>query len=35
MMCMMTRGCETADANRCGCLEGRCALLPPDDAAKE
>ncbi len=31
----MMRGCETADENRCGCLEGRCALLPPDDAAKE
>jgi hypothetical protein len=34
-MCTMMMACETADANRCGCLEGRCALIPPDDAAKE
>jgi hypothetical protein len=34
-MCTMMLGCETADANRCGCFEGRCALIPPDDAAKE
>lgn len=33
-MCTMMLGCETADANRCGCFEGRCALIPPD-AAKE
>jgi hypothetical protein len=35
IMCTMMLGCETADANRCGCFEGRCALIPPDDAAKE
>ena len=35
IMCTMMMACETADANRCGCLEGRCALIPPDDAAKE
>lgn len=34
-MCTMMMGCETADANRCGCFEGRCSLIPPDDAAKE
>jgi len=34
-ICTMMLGCETADANRCGCFEGRCALIPPDDAAKE
>ena len=35
IMCTSMLACETADANRCGCLEGRCALIPPDDAAKE
>ncbi|MEP7126626.1 MAG: hypothetical protein ABJE95_37185 [Byssovorax sp.] len=35
IMCTMMMGCETADANRCGCFEGRCSLIPPDDAAKE
>jgi hypothetical protein len=35
VMCTMMMGCETADANRCGCFEGRCSLIPPDDAAKE
>ena len=35
IMCTMMMGCETADANRCGCFEGRCALIPPDDAVKE
>ena len=34
-MCTMMMACESADANRCGCLEGRCSLIPPDDAAKE
>jgi hypothetical protein len=34
-MCTMMMGCDTADANRCGCFESRCALIPPDDAAKE
>jgi hypothetical protein len=34
-MCTMMMSCDTADANRCGCFEGRCALIPPDDAAKE
>ncbi len=35
-MCTMSLMCETADANRCGCFEGHCALIPPaaDDAAK-
>jgi hypothetical protein len=35
IMCTMMLGCDTADANRCGCFEGRCALIPPDDAAKD
>ena len=34
-MCTMMMGCETADANRCGCFEGRCALIPPDDTTKD
>lgn len=34
-MCTMMLGCETADANRCGCFEGRCSLIPPADAANE
>jgi hypothetical protein len=21
--------CDSVDANRCGCLEGRCSLIPP------
>jgi hypothetical protein len=29
LMCSMTFACETADANRCGCYEGSCALIPP------
>lgn len=33
-MCTMMMSCESADANRCGCFEGRCALIPPDDAAR-
>lgn len=28
-VCTMSFGCETADANRCGCYEGSCALIPP------
>lgn len=28
-MCTQSLECDTADANRCGCLEGRCALIPP------
>ena len=28
-MCTQMLACGTADANRCGCLEGRCALIPP------
>jgi hypothetical protein len=28
-MCTQMLQCGTADANRCGCLEGRCALIPP------
>ncbi len=35
IMCTMMMGCETADANRCGCFQGRCSLIPPDDAAKD
>jgi hypothetical protein len=34
-MCTTIAVCDSADANRCGCFEGRCALIPPDDAAKE
>jgi hypothetical protein len=34
-MCTMMMSCESADANRCGCFEGRCALIPPDDAARK
>ena len=33
-MCTMMMSCDSADANRCGCYEGRCALIPPDDAAR-
>jgi hypothetical protein len=29
LMCTMSFGCDTADANRCGCYEGSCALIPP------
>ena len=29
MMCTQSYGCDTADANRCGCFEGSCALIPP------
>ena len=28
-MCTRILACESADANRCGCHEGRCALIPP------
>ncbi|APR80352.1 Hypothetical protein A7982_05699 [Minicystis rosea] len=28
-MCTMVMDCASADVNRCGCLEGRCALIPP------
>ena len=34
VMCTMLMACESADANRCGCFENRCALIPPDDAPK-
>ncbi|MBI4700656.1 MAG: hypothetical protein HY744_05750 [Deltaproteobacteria bacterium] len=27
--CTMSYECHTADANRCGCYQGRCALVPP------
>jgi hypothetical protein len=28
-MCTMSIECDSVDVNRCGCLEGRCALIPP------
>jgi hypothetical protein len=28
-MCTMSLDCSSADVNRCGCLEGKCALIPP------
>jgi hypothetical protein len=28
-ICTMMLDCGSADVNRCGCLEGRCALIPP------
>jgi len=28
-MCTMIMDCQSADVNRCGCFEGRCALIPP------
>jgi hypothetical protein len=28
-VCTMILECGTSDANRCGCFEGRCALIPP------
>jgi hypothetical protein len=28
-MCTMSIDCASADVNRCGCLEGKCALIPP------
>ncbi len=28
-MCTREMACDSVDANRCGCLEGRCALIPP------
>ncbi len=30
-MCTMSLACHTADANRCGCYQGHCALIPPPD----
>lgn len=30
IMCTMNIDCESADVNRCGCYEGRCALIPPN-----
>jgi hypothetical protein len=27
-VCTEMLACDTADANRCGCYEGRCALIP-------
>ena len=27
--CTMNLVCNSADANRCDCFQGRCALLPP------
>jgi hypothetical protein len=29
VMCTRDLHCATADANRCGCHQGRCALIPP------
>lgn len=28
-VCTRELVCTSADVNRCGCLEGRCALIPP------
>lgn len=28
-MCTRMLACHSADVNRCGCFEGRCALIPP------
>ena len=28
-VCTRIMKCNTADANRCGCHQGRCALIPP------
>lgn len=28
-MCTRMLACNSADANRCGCYQGRCALIPP------
>jgi hypothetical protein len=28
-ICTKSLECDSADANRCGCYEGRCALIPP------
>jgi hypothetical protein len=27
--CSREMACDSVDANRCGCLEGRCSLIPP------
>ncbi len=29
-MCTMKLDCASVDVNRCGCFEGRCALIPPN-----
>ena len=29
ILCTQNLVCDSADANRCDCFEGRCALLPP------
>ncbi|RLB60037.1 MAG: hypothetical protein DRI90_14640 [Deltaproteobacteria bacterium] len=28
-MCTRNMVCDSVDANRCGCYQGRCALIPP------
>jgi hypothetical protein len=28
-ICTYMMDCQSVDANRCGCHEGRCALIPP------
>lgn len=28
-VCTRMMACDSVDANRCGCLDGRCALIPP------
>jgi hypothetical protein len=28
-VCTQVMDCASTDANRCGCYEGRCALIPP------
>jgi hypothetical protein len=29
--CTMNLVCDSVDANRCGCFEGKCALIPPSE----
>ena len=30
VMCTREMRCDSADANRCGCYQGHCALIPPN-----
>lgn len=32
-MCTRSLECHTADANKCGCFEGKCALIPGGHAS--
>lgn len=33
-ICTEVMDCASTDANRCGCYEGRCALIPPPASTK-